>query len=136
MMLAAVYALALASVLCTRVLKAFTLAEGLAVAAFICGLLLLWRHRRQHPGIPLAWPERLIVTGSLVGLAGVPLKLLFSLLGIGAPAHDMADHANTAGNPLLLHINHLFFNLGFLVLLFSAIAWIAAAIRREDRQAT
>lgn len=135
-MLAAVYALALASILCTRVLKAFNLAEGLAVAAFIFGLLLLWRHRHQRPGIPLAWPERLIVIGSLVGLAGVPLKLLFSLLGIGAPAHDMADHANTAGNPLLLHINHLFFNLGFLVLLFSAIAWIAAAIRREDRRAT
>ena len=118
LMLATIYALALASILVTRVLKAFTLAEALAVAAFICGLLLLCRHRRQQHEVRLAWPERLIVVGSLVEpLAGLPLKLLFTLLGIGAPVHDMADHANSAGNPLLLHIHHLFFNLGFLLLL-------------------
>lgn len=134
LMLATIYALALASILVTRLLKAFTLAEALAVAAFICGLLLLWRHRRQHPPVRLALPERLIAIGSLVGLTGLPLKLLFTLLGIGAPAHDMADHASTAGNPLLLHIHHLFFNLGFLVLLISAIAWVAAAIRPGNKQ--
>jgi amino acid transporter len=134
-MLATVYALALASILVTRILKAFTLAEALAVAAFILGVLLLWRHRRQRPSMRLALPERLIVIGSLVGLAGLPLKLLFTLLDIGAPVHDMADHANTAGNPVLLHIHHLFFNLGFLVLLISAIAWIAAAIRNGNKPA-
>lgn len=134
-MLAAIYVLALASILFTRVLKAFTLAEGLAVAAFLCGLLLLWRHRRQQPSTRLALPERLIVIGSLVGLAGLPLKLLFTLIGIGAPVHDMADHASNAGNPLLLHIHHLFFNLGFLLLLISAVALIATTIRRGDRQA-
>lgn len=80
----------------------------------------------------MALPERLIVIGSLLGLAGLPLKLAFGLLGIGAPAHDMANHASTAGNPLLLHIHHLFFNLGFLVLLISAIAWMVAAIRRQS----
>lgn len=136
LMLATIYALALASILVTRILKAFTLAEVLAVTAFICGLLLLWRHRRQQHEVRLAWPERLIVVGSLVGLAGLPLKLLFTLLDIGAPVHDMANHANTAGNPLLLHIHHLFFNLGFLILLISAIAWIAAAIRSGNKQAT
>jgi hypothetical protein len=132
-MLALVYVLALASILVTRVLKAFTLAEVLAVAAFICGLLLLWHHRRQQPSTRLALPERLIVIGSLVGLAGLPLKLLFTVFGIGAPVHDMAEHANTVGNPLLLHVHHLFFNLGFLLLLTSVIAWITAAIRPVDR---
>jgi hypothetical protein len=135
LILATIYALALASILVTRILKAYTLAELLAVAAFICGLLLLWHHRHQQHEARLAWPERLIVTGSLLGLAGLPLKLLFTLLDIGAPAHDMANHADTAGNPLLLHIHHLFFNLGFLMLLISAIAWIAAAIRSGNRQA-
>lgn len=135
-MLATIYALALASILVTRVLKSFTLAEALAAAAFVCGLLLLWLHRRQQPGVRLAWPERLVVIGSLVGLAGVPLKLLFAALDIGAPVHDLAEHASTGGNPVLLHIHHLFFNLGFLVLLASAITWMAAALRPGDRQAS
>ncbi|MEO8443383.1 MAG: hypothetical protein ABI567_00060 [Gammaproteobacteria bacterium] len=130
LMLATVYGLALASILVTRVLKAFTLAEALAVAAFLCGLFLLWQHRRRHPGVTLPLPERLILIGSLLGLAGLPLKLLFILLGIGAASHDMANHETSAGNPLLLHIHHLFFNLGFLLLLISAIAWMTAAIRR------
>ncbi len=134
-MLALVYMLALASILVTRVLKAFTLAEVLAVAAFICGLLLLWRHRRQQPSTRLALPERLIVIGSLVGLSGLPLKLLFTVLGIGAPVHDMANHATTAGNPLLLHIHHLFFNLGFLLFLISVVVLIAAAIKHRGRPA-
>lgn len=128
--LAAVYVLALASIVFTHAFKVFTLAEVLAVSAFICGLFMLWLTRRQQPGVRLALPERLIVIGSLLGLVGLPLKLAFGLLGIGAPAHDMANHVSTAGNPLLLHIHHLFFNLGFLVLLISAIAWIVAAIRR------
>lgn len=130
--LATVYGLALASMVFTRVFRVFTLAEVLAVSAFICGLLMLWLTRRQQPGVRLALPERLIVIGSLLGLAGLPLKLVFSLLGIGAPTHDMANHASTAGNPLLLHIHHLFFNLGFLVLLISVIAWLVAAIRRQS----
>lgn len=131
LMLAAVYGLALASILVTRVLKAFTLAEALAVAAFLCGLVLLWRHRRRQPEGSLPAPERLIVIGSLVGLAGLPIKLLFVLLGIGAPGHDMANHETSAGNPLLLHIHHLFFNLGFLLLLISALVWMAAPVRRQ-----
>ncbi|MDH5276628.1 MAG: hypothetical protein OEW88_09405 [Gammaproteobacteria bacterium] len=126
-MFAAVYGLALSSILVTRIFRAFTLAEVLAVAAFLGGLLLVWRHRGQQPGVRLALPERLIATGSLVGLAGLPLKLLFIVLGIGAPGHDMAGHESTPGSPLLLHIHHLFFNLGFLMLLISAIAWIAAS---------
>jgi len=132
-MLTAIYGLALASILVTRGLKAFTVAEVLAVAAFACGLVLFWRHRRRQPGVRLAWPERLIVTGSLVGLAGLPVKLLFSLLGVGAAGHDMANHESTAGNPLLLHIHHLFFNLGFVLLLISAVFWTAHAIRRDNR---
>lgn len=133
-MLTVIFCLALASILVTRILKAFTLAEVLAVAAFAGGLLLFWQHRRQQPGVRLALPERLIVTGSLIGLAGLPVKLLFSVLGLGAPGHDMADHATSEGNPLLLHIHHLFFNLGFLLLLVSAIVWIVAAIRRKNMQ--
>ncbi len=134
-MLAAIYLLALASILFTHGFKVFTLAEALAVAAFLCGLLLLWRYRRQQPSMRLALPERLVVIGSLVGLAGLPLKLLFTLLGIGGPAHDMADHASNAGNPLLLHIHHLFFNLGFLLLLISAVVLIAATIKHGDQKA-
>ena len=67
--------------------------------------------------------------------SGLPLKLLFTLLGIGGPAHDMADHASNAGNPLLLHIHHLFFNLGFLLLLISAVVLIAATIKHGDQKA-
>ena len=130
--LATVYGLALASIVFTRAFKAFTLAEVLAVSAFICGLFMFWLTRRQQPGVRLALPERLIVIGSLLGLVGLPLKLVFSLLGVGAPAHDMANHVSTAGNPLLLHVHHLFFNLGFLALLISAIAWMVAAIRWQS----
>ncbi len=133
MMLTAIYGLALASILVTRILKAFTVSEVLAVAAFVCGLLLFWRHRGRQPGARLAWPERLIVTGSLVGLSGLPVKLLFSLLGIGAADHNMANHESTAGNALLLHIHHLFFNLGFVLLLISSVFLMAHAIRRDNR---
>lgn len=93
---------------------------------------MFWLTRRQQPGVRLALPERLIVIGSLLGLVGLPLKLVFSLLGVGAPAHDMANHVSTAGNPLLLHVHHLFFNLGFLALLISALAWMVAAIRWQS----
>jgi hypothetical protein len=132
-LLATVYGLAASSILVTRVFKAFTLAEVLAVAAFSSGLLVLLHQRRQQPGSKLALPERLIVVASAAGLAGLPIKLLFTLLGIGAPGHDPASHADTGGNPVLLHIHHVFFNVGFLMLLISAIAWFAG---RKDKTRT
>lgn len=124
------FLLALASIVVTRVLKAFTVAEVLAVAAFLCGLGILLLHRRQVEGGPLPLPARIAVTASLVGLLGLPLKLLFTLLGIDAAEHDAASHAATPGNPLLVHIHHVFFNLGFLILLVAALAWLVTAFRR------
>jgi len=132
-LLATVYGLALCSVLVTRLVKAFTLAEGLAVAAFLVGLILLWQHRREEPPLAMGLTERLVVVASVIGLMGLPIKLLFVLFGVGSPAHDMARHTDTGGNPLLLHIHHVFFNLGFLVLLISGVAWIAA---RKDSRGT
>ncbi|MBN8279006.1 MAG: hypothetical protein J0M16_00155 [Gammaproteobacteria bacterium] len=129
----AAYVLALGSVFTTRVVKAFTLAEVLAVATFVCGLAVFVIYRRERSARPLAWPHRLVVVGSVIGLAGLALKVVFSLLGIGAGEHDMANHATAAGNPLLVHIHHLFFNLGFLFLLVSAIILVGARVRGGHR---
>ncbi|MCL4790875.1 MAG: hypothetical protein KJ040_02365 [Gammaproteobacteria bacterium] len=128
-LVAAALGLALASILTTRVLRAFSVAEAMAVGAFIAGTLLLLAHRYQTVKPRMQWPYRLIVGGSVIGLGGLLLKAVFVLLGIGAATHDMADHGSTPGNPLLLHIHHLFFNIGFVLFLVAAIGLLARRIR-------
>lgn len=96
---------AIASVVSTRLFEQYALAEVLAVTAFLCGLA-LWRADRSA--------DRLFVVGAVLGLGGLALKGMFVWLGIGAETHDMNTHAITPGNPLLLHVHHLFFNVGFL----------------------
>lgn len=130
-MVLAAYLLALASILATHVLKAFTVAEVLAVLAFGCGLMVFWLQRRQVDGAMIGWGQRLIVIGSITGLIGIPLKLLLVLFGIGAAEHDSANHAAAAVNPILIHIHHLFFNLGFLILLISLLVIGVGHLRSE-----
>jgi hypothetical protein len=43
------------------------------------------------------------------------LKGVFMAPGIGSGHHDMETHVETPGHPLLVHIHHVFFNLGFLL---------------------
>jgi hypothetical protein len=107
------YLLAVSSVVATRIFSQHALSEVLAVLAFLCGLA-LWRADRST--------DRLIPIGAALGLGGLALKGIFVWLGIGAEGHDMTTHETTPGNPLLLHIHHLFFNIGFLF-------YIAAVIR-------
>jgi hypothetical protein len=124
--------LALASIVVTRVVKAFTVAEVLAVGSFLAGMAILVLHRQSAVPGAMGWPHRLVVVGSLVGLSGVLLKLLFVALGIGVEAHDMADHAAAGPNPLLVHIHHLFFNIGFLFMLVAAIGLGVRRFRRPS----
>ncbi len=107
------YLLAVSSVGATRIFSQHTLSEVLAVLAFLCGFA-LWRADRSS--------DRLIPLGAALGIGGVVLKGIFVWLGIGTEVHDMSTHETTPGNPQLLHIHHLFFNIGFLF-------YIAAAIR-------
>jgi hypothetical protein len=116
----AVYVLVLASILLTHLLKAFTAAEVCAVLAFIAGLLLL---RSGWHG--LSHTRRAIVLGSALGLSGVLVKLFFVfVLGIGG---EHASHDGT--HPLLLHIHHLFFNIGFLFVIYAAFSAVLARWR-------
>ena len=124
-------ALTLASIILTRVFKSFTMAEVLAVAAFLTGVALLVSHRRADGTGPLDWPRRLIVTGSVIGLTGLVVKLLFVMLGIGAGAHDMEAHEAGLGQRLLEHIHHLFFNIGFLFMIGAAIGMLLGRFRRS-----
>ncbi len=110
--------MAVSSIIATRVFKQFSVAEVLAVAAFVCGLA-SWLADRST--------DRLIASGATLGLSGLFLKGIFVLLGIGAEQHDMASHQTTPGNPLFIHIHHLFFNIGFLLYFVAA---IRIAIRR------
>jgi hypothetical protein len=119
------YVLALASILTTRILHAFTVAEVLAVAAFVSGLAGWWVHRRSSD-LPQALSGRLVTVASVLGLMGLPLKGLFVALGIGG-GHDMTTHEVT-DNALLVHIHHVFFNLGFLLLL---VALVRGALARR-----
>lgn len=107
------FLLAVSSIVATRILKQYFLAETLAVIAFICGFV-LWRVDRSS--------DRLIVIGATLGIGGLALKGIFIWLGIGLETHDMTTHETVPGNPLLIHIHHLFFNIGFLF-------YFAAAIR-------
>lgn len=122
--------LALASVVLTRALRMFTVAEALAVAAFVAGLGLYIAHRRSGTGAPLGWPRGLIVGGSVLAFIGLALKGLFVQLGIGAPKHDMATHLTTPGNPLLEHVHHLLFNVGFLLFAIAAAGLLVSRLRR------
>jgi hypothetical protein len=100
------YLLALASLISTHGFRMFSLAEVLAVAAFLTGIA-SWKLAREG--------NRWIVAGALLGLAG-PV-----LLGIGVDEHDMTTHETTTAHPLLVHIHHVFFNLGFVCYLVSAV---------------
>ena len=109
------YLFVITSIVLTRVVKAFTAAEFFAVSAFVCGILLLRFAGRWGS---LSHSRRAIVVGSLVGLSGLLIKGVLVLLGIGAGDH--AAHDGT--HPLLVHIHHLFFNLGFLLFGYAALA--------------
>jgi len=106
-----VYLLVLSSIVLTRLLKAFSAAEICAVLAFLAGLLLL-----RAGWSELSHSQRAIVMGSAVGLSGIVVKLfLVFVLGIGG---EHASHDGT--HPLMIHIHHLFFNLGFLFVIYAA----------------
>ncbi len=104
--LAVVYAAALISIILTRVFKQFTLAEGFAVLAFLAGLV-FWRLSGSWSSLSAF--KKIVAVGCLTGIFGLFLKLSFVALGIG-DGHDNA-------HPLVMHIHHLFFNLGFVCLL-------------------
>lgn len=106
------YLLAISSVVATRGFGEHTLSEGLAVVAFLSGLA-LWRADRST--------DRLIPIGAALGIGGLALKGIFVWLGVGTEFHDTTTHETTPGNPLLLHIHHLFFNVGFLFFIGAAI---------------
>ncbi|MDA0892464.1 MAG: hypothetical protein O3C15_09130 [Proteobacteria bacterium] len=106
------YLLAISSVVATRGFGEHTLSEGLAVVAFLSGLA-LWRADRST--------DRLIPIGAALGIGGLALKGIFVWLGVGTEFHDTTTHETTPGNPLLLHIHHLFFNIGFLFFIGAAI---------------
>lgn len=114
------YLLAAASIVATRALKQYSLAEGLAIAAFLGGLA-LWRLDRST--------DRLMIIGACLGLGGLLLKGVFVWLGIGAEHHDMTTHETVPGNPVLVHIHHLFFNVGFLFYLAAAIRTAVTTIK-------
>jgi len=117
------YLLALSSVVATRGFSQHTLSEGLAVIALLCGFALLWRADRST--------DSLIPVGAALGIGGLALKGIFVWLGIGAKVHDMSTHQTTPGDPLLLHIHHLFFNIGFLFYTTAATRSGIKKIRRE-----
>lgn len=127
---AAALLLALASIVLTRALRMFAVAEVLAIAAFVAGFAMYVAHRRTAPGSALGWPRRLILGGSLLAAIGLALKGAFVLLGVGAPHHDMATHQTTPGNPLLEHIHHIFFNVGFLSFAAAAVGLLLGRLRR------
>ena len=116
------YLLALASIVATHVFRMFSLAEALAVVAFLTGLA-AWRLAQST--------DRWVVAGALLGLAGLILKGLFIVLGIGADEHDMTTHEITPGHPLLVHIHHVFFNLGFFCYLVSAVQIAVITLREK-----
>lgn len=118
------YFLAASSIVATRVFRLYTLSETLAIAAFLCGLA-LWRIHRSA--------DRLIFVGALLGLGGLILKGVFVLLGIGAESHDMTTHETVPGNPLLLHIHHLFFNVGFVFYFISIVSTVFKKIRTGNQ---
>lgn len=124
--------LALASMVATRGLKAFALAEVLAVCAFIAGISILLIQRRRAGSKLLTWHYKLVVVASVVGLSGVVVKLVFVVLGIGTGEHDMANHDPEIGARLLQHIHHLFFNAGFLLMLMAAVGMGVRKLRAKD----
>jgi len=129
--LTAALLLGLASIIVTRVFRAFTVAEVLAILAFIPGLGLFWLSRVAADDKALPWPHRLVIAGSVIGIVGLLIKAVFVVFGIGTGGHDMTSHS-TAPNPLLQHIHHLFFNVGFLFFLIALIVMIVSRFRRGD----
>lgn len=122
--------LALASVVATRLLKAFVVAEVLATAACIAGAGLLWIRNGTATASALNWPQRLIVAGSLTGLAGLAVKLVFVLFGIGADGGtDLHVHDPSTTERVLAHIHHLFFNVGFLLMFAAAVGLLVGRLR-------
>ena len=126
----AALAFALASILVTRILRAFDTADILSVIGFLLGLALLrlsvdgWRS--------LDAGHRAIVIGAAVGLTGVLIKLLFVALGIGVGA-DHTMHDAPLQERLLEHIHHLFFNVGFLFYLAGALVLGWGALRGKSK---
>ena len=116
------YLLALASLFATHALRLFSLAEALAVAAFLAGIA-SWKLAQAA--------DRWIAAGAVLGLGGLLLKALFMVFGIGADEHDMTTHEITPGHPLLVHIHHLFFNLGFFCYLVSAVQIAGITLREK-----
>lgn len=92
------------------------------MAAFLTGIA-SWKFSKAV--------DHWIVAGALLGLAGLLLKALFIVTGIGADQHDMTTHEITPGNPLLIHIHHLFFNVGFVCYLISAAYAAVVAFRKK-----
>lgn len=117
------YLLAAASVVATHVFHAFSVAEVLAVSAFIIGFASWWLAQNV---------DRWIVIGAVLGLLGLLLKGLFVVFGIGAEMHDMTTHQITPGNPLLVHIHHVFFNVGFLCYFASLVRSVFSLLRRKQ----
>jgi len=127
--------LALGSILVTRVLRAFTLADVLSVASFAAALMLL---KVGGGWSSLDMPRKLLVAGGVIGLTGVAVKLVFVAFGIGVGA----DHAMHAAGPgeaggadfaerLKMHIHHLFFNIAFLVYLAASLGLAWQALRNK-----
>jgi hypothetical protein len=107
----------------TRLFKAFEAAEICAVVAFLCGLFLL---RAGWSG--LSHPQRAIVLGCGIGIGGVVAKLLLVFVfGIGG---EHASHDGT--HPLLIHIHHLFFNVGFLFFIYAALSMARNTLRASS----
>ncbi len=121
--------LALASIVLTRAFRMFAVAEILAIAAFAAGFAMYAAHRRTAPGTSLGWPRSLILGAAALAALGLALKGLFVVLGVGAPQHDMATHQSTPGNPLLEHIHHVLFNVGFLLFALAAVGLLVRRIR-------
>lgn len=116
------YLLALSSIILTHIFSSFSLAEGTAIAAFIAGVA-YWKLVKAV--------DRWLIAGALLGLGGLLLKGIFIAFGIGVSQHDMTTHEVTPGHPLLVHIHHLFFNVGFLCYSISAIWRIVIKLREK-----
>lgn len=121
--------LALASVVLTRGFRMFAVAEVLAIASFAAGFAMYFVHRRTSAGSALGGPGRLILGGAVVAAIGLGLKGIFVASGIGAPRRDMSTHEVLAGNPLLEHVHHLLFNVGFLLFALAAVGLLVRRVR-------
>ena len=99
--LTAALLLGLASIIVTRVFRAFTVAEVLAILAFISGLAIFWLSRVDADDKSLPWPHRLVIAGSVIGIVGLLIKAVFVVFRV-AHWDDLlcgAKHPGAPGNP-------------------------------------